>query len=179
MLKSISAIMVAAAIAAAVTVLSAPAAQVDASPLAKPAEAAMKRLHQQPWPYLAASAPRSAIRTSGWSPPSARLISALPPRPAALGSHPGKIPEGRTMRRPLAAALLMWAAPAFAQSYPNRPIRIIVPTPAGGPVDVMARLSPAHCRRASGKTSSSRTSRAPAIRSARGRPPPPSRTAIR
>ena len=44
----------------------------------------------------------------------------------------------------LAAAALLWAAPAFAQNeakdYPSRPIRIIVPTPAGGPVDVMARL---------------------------------------
>ena len=28
----------------------------------------------------------------------------------------------------------------FPQDYPNRPIRIIVPTPAGGPVDVMARV---------------------------------------
>jgi tripartite-type tricarboxylate transporter receptor subunit TctC len=35
---------------------------------------------------------------------------------------------------------LLIAAPAFAQSYPDRPVRIIVPTPAGGPVDVMARL---------------------------------------
>jgi len=35
---------------------------------------------------------------------------------------------------------LLLALPAFAQSYPDRPIRIIVPTPAGGPVDVMARL---------------------------------------
>ncbi|HXX08906.1 MAG TPA: tripartite tricarboxylate transporter substrate binding protein [Pseudolabrys sp.] len=44
----------------------------------------------------------------------------------------------------LAAAALLWAAAAFAQNeakdYPSRPIRIIVPTPAGGPVDVMARL---------------------------------------
>ena len=40
----------------------------------------------------------------------------------------------------LAAAALMWATCAFAQDYPSRPIRIIVPTPAGGPVDVMARL---------------------------------------
>jgi tripartite-type tricarboxylate transporter receptor subunit TctC len=38
------------------------------------------------------------------------------------------------------AALLIWAVCAFAQDYPNRPIRIIVPTPAGGPVDVMARV---------------------------------------
>jgi tripartite-type tricarboxylate transporter receptor subunit TctC len=45
------------------------------------------------------------------------------------------------MRRAvLAAALLLWAAAASAQDYPTRPIRIIVPTPAGGPVDVMARV---------------------------------------
>jgi len=40
----------------------------------------------------------------------------------------------------LAATLVLWAASASAQDYPNRPIRIIVPTPAGGPVDVMARV---------------------------------------
>ena len=45
------------------------------------------------------------------------------------------------MRRVFALVVaLLSAAPAFAQSYPDRPIRIIVPTPAGGPVDVMARL---------------------------------------
>ena len=45
------------------------------------------------------------------------------------------------MRRFVAVAVtLLWATPIFAQSYPNHPIRIIVPTPAGGPVDVMARL---------------------------------------
>ena len=38
------------------------------------------------------------------------------------------------------ATLLIWAVCAFAQDYPNRPIRVIVPTPAGGPVDVMARV---------------------------------------
>jgi tripartite-type tricarboxylate transporter receptor subunit TctC len=45
------------------------------------------------------------------------------------------------MRRAVfAIAALLWTAPSFAQGYPNRPIRIIVPTPAGGPVDVMARV---------------------------------------
>ena len=41
----------------------------------------------------------------------------------------------------LAFAIVQAApTPATAQPYPNRPIKIIVPTPAGGPVDVMARL---------------------------------------
>src|SRR3977135_4591163 len=31
-------------------------------------------------------------------------------------------------------------APAAAQTYPNRPIKMIVPYPAGGPIDTMARL---------------------------------------
>lgn len=45
------------------------------------------------------------------------------------------------MRRVVVAtATLLWAVCSFAQDYPNRPVRIIVPTPAGGPVDVMARI---------------------------------------
>jgi len=52
MLKSTTAVMIAAAIAAAVTVLSAPTAHVDAGPLAKPAETALKACTQRAWPYL-------------------------------------------------------------------------------------------------------------------------------
>ncbi|MDP1536226.1 MAG: tripartite tricarboxylate transporter substrate binding protein [Burkholderiales bacterium] len=39
----------------------------------------------------------------------------------------------------IAAALLLTGASAFAQSYPTKPIRIIVPFGAGGPADIYAR----------------------------------------
>jgi len=52
MLKSTTAVMIALAIAAAVTVHSAPTTHVDAGSIAKPAEAAMKACVNQPWPYL-------------------------------------------------------------------------------------------------------------------------------
>ncbi len=40
----------------------------------------------------------------------------------------------------VACALLLGASLASAQDYPAKPIRVIVPYPAGGPTDVLARL---------------------------------------
>jgi tripartite-type tricarboxylate transporter receptor subunit TctC len=42
--------------------------------------------------------------------------------------------------RILLAAFALFAAQAAAQSYPQKPVRLIVPAPAGGPTDVPGRL---------------------------------------
>ena len=60
------------------------------------------------------------------------------------------------MRRAAALAAIMLglaaAAPAQAQDrYPSRPIRLLVPFPAGGPVDVMGRLVAQHLSGALGQ----------------------------
>jgi hypothetical protein len=52
MFKSLAAIATAAAIAGAVTLLTAPAAELSAGPLAKADEAVLNVCTQRPWPYL-------------------------------------------------------------------------------------------------------------------------------
>jgi tripartite-type tricarboxylate transporter receptor subunit TctC len=55
------------------------------------------------------------------------------------------VPETMRFRRvwlagAVALACGLGAMPAGAESYPTRPIKIVVPTPAGGPVDVAGRI---------------------------------------
>ena len=49
-------------------------------------------------------------------------------------------------------ALIAWTAPASAQTYPARSITVIVPFPAGGPSDVVARIVAEHMGHPLGQT---------------------------
>src|SRR5260221_2527087 len=47
---------------------------------------------------------------------------------------------GRMSRQTLAVLLLLAASAASAQPFPSKPIRVVVPFPAGGTTDIVARL---------------------------------------
>ena len=70
----------------------------------------------------------------------------------------------------LAASLASAAAPtAAAESWPERPVKVIVGFAPGGPTDLVARLIAQELSAQTGKNFSSRTYPAPAAMSARSR----------
>ena len=52
----------------------------------------------------------------------------------------------------LGCALLAWTGPAAAQDYPSHSITVVVPFPAGGPSDVVARIVAEHMSRTLGQS---------------------------
>jgi tripartite-type tricarboxylate transporter receptor subunit TctC len=53
--------------------------------------------------------------------------------------------------RPALLVLALFAGPAFAQTFPERPVRVIVPFPPGGLVDTFARTLQPEVARALGQ----------------------------
>ena len=64
---------------------------------------------------------------------------------------PGRAAAVLTALLSIVVALAAAIAPAAAQSYPNRPITIVVPFAAGGPTDVLARVLGERMRTALGQ----------------------------
>ena len=54
-------------------------------------------------------------------------------------------------RTVLGVALALWASVSIAQTYPSRPVTIIVPFAAGGPTDIIARISGEYFSKALGQ----------------------------
>ena len=70
--------------------------------------------------------------------------------------------SARTLASLVAAGWTLFAGAASAQTYPNQPITLMVPFPAGGATDAISRIIPIRCRTTSASRSSSKTSAAPA-----------------
>src|SRR5258708_28298388 len=63
-----------------------------------------------------------------------------PPKRKRYGSAQGMLSLSKTIGHLIAgAALLLTAASAQAETFPNKPVHILVPYAAGGAVDVLAR----------------------------------------
>ncbi len=59
-----------------------------------------------------------------------------------LVQHGNRPLDGWVLKRlaMLAAGLLVCASGAWAQTFPSKPIKLLVPTPVGTPIDIISRL---------------------------------------
>jgi tripartite-type tricarboxylate transporter receptor subunit TctC len=74
---------------------------------------------------------------------------------------------------------LMLSAPVHAASYPERAVTVVVPFPPGGATDTTARVTTQEMQKSFGQPLVVENKPGPTARSAPGRSPGPSPTAIR
>lgn len=86
------------------------------------------------------SAPRASAQSATYPSRPVRFIVPLPAGGLDASSEQGSRLRDATVRESAAAAVLMAQASTTREQYPTRPVRIIVPLPAGGGADIVARI---------------------------------------